>query len=74
MPWHSCSHTLFCGSIKLWEDTDRSNNELAYLKLQILPLNLSVKLYYYIHRDKIIMVYLFFPFSSDLTYLNLFQI
>ncbi|ESW27040.1 hypothetical protein PHAVU_003G168400 [Phaseolus vulgaris] len=36
MPWHSCSHTLFCGSIKLWEDTDRVNNQLPYLKLQIL--------------------------------------
>ncbi|CAJ1944620.1 unnamed protein product [Sphenostylis stenocarpa] len=37
MPWHSCSHTLFCGSIKLWEDTDRVNKELTYLQLQILP-------------------------------------
>ncbi|KAK7388641.1 hypothetical protein VNO78_23463 [Psophocarpus tetragonolobus] len=36
MPWHSCFHTLFCGSIKLWEDTDRVKNQPAYLKLHIL--------------------------------------
>nr|ACU17075.1 unknown [Glycine max] len=36
MPWHSYSQILFCGSIKLWEDTDRVNNGLVYLKLQIL--------------------------------------